>query len=135
MIAPYETKNNQHSQQSPPKRRRYMSPPPASQAVIYILKRDLSDKERSNQLILSPKIPMKFTLSNHGNVVNFGRDPKNELTLDSSRQVAYKKKQYQNNIMVSREVQSISIHTAFSQTCIDCNPISHHYIAWKIRIS
>lgn len=85
-----------------------MSPPPSTPngatSVIYVLKRDLSDKEKSNQLTLSPKIPMKFTLSNHGDVVNFGRDPKNELILDSSRQVAYRKKQYPNNIMVSREV-------------------------------
>ena len=87
-----------------------MSPPPSTPnhtpKVIYILKRDLSDKEKSNQLTLSPKIPMKFTLSNY-NVVNFGRDPKNQLILDSARKVAYRKKQYPNNIMVSREVQYI----------------------------
>ena len=76
---------------------------PKTPKVIYILKRDLTDREKSNQLQLSPKIPMKFTLSNH-TVVNFGRDPKNQLILDSSRKVTYKKKQYPNNIMVSREV-------------------------------
>eukprot|EP01084_Bolivina_argentea_P276196 471239_1 len=99
-----QKRKNEDKTESIPKRRRYASPPPppsSNPKPIYIIKRNLSDKERSNALALSPNIPMKFTLTKR-EVVRFGRETKNDLILSSTRNVLFRDKSIENNLLISR---------------------------------
>ena len=79
-------------------------------SFYYYIQRDLSDKEQSNEITLSPYIPMIFKLPEHPriDVINIGRDAEaNQLILDSCRMIHFGNNQYPNNAMVSRRVKSL----------------------------
>eukprot|EP01083_Nonionella_stella_P218556 783660_1 len=106
-----QKRKNEEKAESKPKRRKYMSPTPKTSNtstpqtpnIIYILKRNLSSSELSNQLPTSPNLAHKFILTGTSNIINFGRDPKNELILDSKRMLLFKRKQIENSVLVSRQ--------------------------------
>eukprot|EP01084_Bolivina_argentea_P011494 21493_1 len=71
---------------------------------VYILKRYLTDKEKSGTLPLSPTIHVRFVLSNYVKPVNFGRDPaNNQMVLNSSRCLNHGRGSIPNDILVSRK--------------------------------
>ena len=92
---------------------------------IYWIERYLSDKEKRGELALSPKVPMKYILSNHENTtrynnddkptkgtdVTFGRSPRCDIVIDCRRCICHNFRRYPNNIMISRQVKNCIHYT------------------------